>query len=102
MLSMVGGLGRTRAFQVTTTAAATAARRCSSSGSSAGPAWAGFGGRTARLAVARSGAVALERNGRGANAKLRMVKVRGVGQITLVGVLTVAVAVAVALVRQQA
>ncbi|CAM9673112.1 unnamed protein product, partial [Ectocarpus fasciculatus] len=49
MLSVMGGLGRARAFQLTSTAAATAAaaaRRCSS----AGPAWVGHGGRIPRLA----------------------------------------------------
>lgn len=76
MLSMVSGLGRTRAFQVTTTAAATAGRRCSRAGD---PSWASYGGHAARLSVASSaravGAAAGSR-GRGRSGELRMVKVR--------------------------
>lgn len=78
MLSMVSGLGRTRAFQVTTTAAATAARRCSRAAGD--PSWASYGGgHTARLSVqssARAVGAAAGSTGRRRNGELRMVKVR--------------------------
>lgn len=76
MLSMMSGLGRTRAFQVTTTVAATAARRCSKTGDLS---WVTNGRHTARLSVAsgaRAVGAAAGNRGRGRNGELRMVKVR--------------------------
>ncbi|CAM9716376.1 unnamed protein product [Ectocarpus sp. 6 AP-2014] len=76
MLSVMGGLGRARAFQLTSTAAATsaAARRCSS----AGLAWVGHGGRIPRLAgvSSRAGAAGTTAGsrGRGRIGRLAMVK----------------------------
>jgi len=72
MLSMVGGLGRTRAFHLTTTAG-TAAARCRT-----GSSWASHGGQAVRLAATRNSARALGTGIRehGGNGKLNMVKVR--------------------------
>lgn len=83
MLSMVGGLGRTRAFHLSTTtaAAATAAGRRCRTGSSLTWVRDSHGGQAARLAATRNSARALGTGNRirehGGNGKLNMVKVRG-------------------------